>query len=102
MQVAYCNDCKKQFQVDPKEQGLKDNIIKHYFICSHCKKEYIIYYSNHLIRKKQEKMKGLNNKYLSERDVNSKKALMTYKQMKKLKKELGKDMDKLEKDFKSD
>ncbi|NBI08271.1 transglycosylase [Senegalia massiliensis] len=101
MRVAYCNDCKKQFQVESKEKQLEDNIIKHYFKCPHCKKEYIVYYSDHLIRKKQDKMKELNNKYLSERDLQPQKALKTYKQIKKLKKEIGKDMDKLEKRIES-
>lgn len=97
MRVAYCNDCKKQFHIEPKEENLENDVSRTYFKCLHCKKEYTAYYSNILIKKKQEKIGMLNNKYLSQRDLEPKKALKTYNQIKKLKKEIGRDMDKLQK-----
>ncbi|MBS4536816.1 transglycosylase [Clostridium sp. D2Q-14] len=106
MRVAYCNDCKKQFQIEPKEEKLEEeklenDVTRFYFKCPHCDKEYTSYYSNVLIRKKQEKMNNLNKKFLSERDLQPQKALKTYKQIKKLKKEIGQDMDKLQKRIES-
>ena len=33
-----CDECKKDFEMDVKEERIKNDIVKTYFICPHCKK----------------------------------------------------------------
>ena len=55
--------CKKEFNIDRLEvEKLDNDIEKIYFICPHCGKEYISFYTDRHIRKKQELIRGLKSK----------------------------------------
>jgi transcription elongation factor Elf1 len=72
--------CGKEFRIETFEvEKLEKDIEKIYFTCPHCNKEYISFYTDRHIRKKQELI----------REITSESALKT------LKEEISKDMRKL-------
>ena len=74
--------CSKEFRIETFEvEKLDRDIEKTYFICPHCGKEYISFYTDRHIRKKQELIRGIKSESA----------------IKKLKEEIGKDMKKLRK-----
>ncbi len=74
--------CKESFDFKGFEvEKLDNDIEKTYFICPHCGKEFISFYTDTCIRKKQGLIRGI----VSESEI------------KKLKKEIAKDMKKLRK-----
>ena len=97
MNPIFCDECKKQFIINIKVQELKNGVERVYFTCPHCGKEYTSYYTNVLIKRKQDKIKQLQEKYNNVRGKDIKQANSLYKQYEKLKKEIGKDMENLRK-----
>lgn len=72
--------CKNNFDLQGLEVAKLDNDIeKTYFICPHCGKEYISFYTDKYIRKKQKLIRGLKSKSAIE----------------EMKKEIAKDMKRL-------
>lgn len=60
--IVNCDECKKDFEVDTKVKKVKEDIEKTYFICPICNHEYIAYYTNSKIRKKQEEISKIARK----------------------------------------
>lgn len=72
--------CGREFHLEKFELAKLDNEVeKTYFICPHCGKEYVAFYTDPTIRRKQEKIRRLYSPYKIE----------------KLKNEIAKDMKKL-------
>lgn len=96
MKTIYCDECKKEFVIDIKTEELEDNVIRTYIKCPHCSKEYTSYYTDVLIRVKQNKIRAILEKHKGNTGTgNVKKAKSISKQYEKLKKEISKDMDNL-------
>lgn len=96
-QASYCDQCEKTFVPEIKTQQLAGYVERVYFTCPHCNKDYTSYYSNVLVKKKQEKVRELAAKYEKERGKNPKQAEKTFKQYQKAKKEVGIAMENLRK-----
>lgn len=72
--------CGRVFHLEKFELAKLDNEVeKTYFTCPHCGKEYVAFYTDPTIRKKQEKIRKLYSPYKIE----------------KLKNEIAEDMKKL-------
>lgn len=54
--MVNCDACKKDFKMDIKVTKLDGGIEKVHFYCPHCNQEYISYFTNEEIRKKQKKV----------------------------------------------
>lgn len=67
--IVNCDECKKDFEVDVKVKKIKDDIENTYFICPTCEHEYVAYYTNAKIRKKQEEISKLVKKIKLNKDV---------------------------------
>ena len=61
---TYCNEgCQKPFTITKfRSMKVKKGIEKTYFRCSHCKHEYVAYYSSDETLKLQKKMRALHVK----------------------------------------
>jgi len=62
MQKFDCNECDEQVTLADIEktvgkEELHDNIIREYFKCPHCNKEYTTHYTNEEIRALQKRMR---------------------------------------------
>lgn len=69
--MVNCDTCKKDFNIDIKIEKYDGGIEKVHFHCPHCNQEYISYFTNAEIRKKQKKAifikdKNKNKKMQSE------------------------------------
>ena len=95
MKIIDCDECSKKFVLDIKTEKLENCVERIYFTCSHCGREYTSHYLNALIKKKQEKIKQIQQKYNNVRGKDIKQASSFYKQYEKLKKEIGRDMESL-------
>ena len=74
--------CGEEFRIETFEvEKLEKDIEKTFFICPHCDKEFISFYTDRHIRRKQELIRGVT----SESGI------------KRLKEEIAKDMKKLKK-----
>jgi len=72
--------CGKEFRITGFNlDKMSNDIEKTYFKCPYCNKEYIAFYTDKSIRKKQKKIRKLTD----------------LKSIEKLKQEIGKDMDNL-------
>lgn len=100
MNITTCNICGEEFIIKVKEKEVKHGIFKVYFNCLHCEAEYISHYTSALIKRKQHEIRNIQKKYQKERVNNPHRASKTFNRFQKLKKEIGKDMDKLEKRIK--
>lgn len=59
--------CGKEFNLERFELAeLGNDIEKTYFTCPHCDKEYVAFYTDPAIRRKQERMRRLNSPYKRE------------------------------------
>lgn len=96
MTITVCDKCKNQFIAAMEEELIKDNISKVFFTCPHCDKEYLIHYTDTLIKIKRDKINKLKERYNKAFKVDRVKAKPLYKKYEKLKREIGKDMDNLE------
>lgn len=80
--LAICdgaNSCGKEFQLKKFEiEKLSKGIEKTYFICPHCNKEYVAFYTNYKIRQKQYRQR-----------------IASYPKNEKLRKEIKVEMNKL-------
>ena len=99
--ITICDKCKKEFLPETKEELIKDNISKVFFVCPHCKTEYIPFYTSVLVKSKQKKINKVVAEYRKASGVEPIKAVKLFDQYKKLRKEIGIDMDNLEKKVKS-
>ena len=97
MNIIFCDECKMEFRIEPKEEEIKDRISKVYFNCPHCNKEYISYYTSALVKIKQNKIQKIKEQYIEAREKEPKTAERLFKQFQKLRKEIGKDMENLRK-----
>jgi len=97
LNAIFCDECKKEFIMNIETEELGDSVERIYFRCTHCNKEYTSYYTDTLIRIKQNKIKNIQDKYNKVRGKDIKQANKFIKQYEKLKKEIGKDMDNLRK-----
>ena len=78
--------CNQEFDLEKLEVAKLDNDIeKTYFVCPHCGKEYIAFYTDENIRKKQAIIRGLKSPSA----------------IKQLRKEIAKDMKELRKKIES-
>ena len=72
--------CNQEFNLEKLEVAKLDNEVeKTYFTCPHCGKEYVAFYTDPTIRRKQEKIRRLYSPYKIE----------------KLKNEIAEDMKKI-------
>lgn len=72
--------CGEEFRIETFEiEKLDKDIEKTYFICPHCNKEYISFYTDKHIRRKQELIRGMTSESA----------------LKGLKEEIAKDMKRL-------
>lgn len=55
-----CDNCKKEFKLKFQIKKIKDDIERVYFVCPKCKKEYTCYYTNDLIKDKQNQLRELS------------------------------------------
>lgn len=97
MKKVVCNKCNKEFNINIKKKKIKDDIYRVYFTCPKCKAEHTSYYADDAIKAKQNQIRAMQEEYLKLRGRNFKKAFKLQKEMKKLKEEIGKDMDNLRK-----
>ncbi|MCM3573292.1 hypothetical protein M3172_08800 [Mesobacillus subterraneus] len=56
---AKCDSCNNDFEIETKTESIGDTVEKNFFICPHCDKEYVSYYLDQSIRKKQSDLKML-------------------------------------------
>jgi transcription elongation factor Elf1 len=56
---ARCDSCDNDFEIEMKTEQLGETVEKNFFTCSHCGKEYVSYYMDQNIRKKQSDLKML-------------------------------------------
>jgi hypothetical protein len=56
---ARCDSCDNDFIIETKTEILGETVEKNFFTCSHCGKEYVSYYMDQSIRKKQSDLKML-------------------------------------------
>jgi transcription initiation factor IIE alpha subunit len=56
---ARCDSCDNDFEIENKTESIGETVEKNYFTCSHCDKEYVSYYMDQNIRKKQSDLKML-------------------------------------------
>lgn len=56
---ARCDSCDNDFVIETKTQSIGETVEKNFFTCSHCDKEYVSYYIDQSIRKKQSDLKML-------------------------------------------
>jgi transcription elongation factor Elf1 len=56
---AKCDSCDNDFEVEMKTESIGETVEKNFFTCSHCDKEYVSYYMDQSIRKKQSDLKML-------------------------------------------
>lgn len=96
MAQVQCNRCKAPFVSKPETRSVGDNIKEVYFICPVCQAYYHSYYTNVIIENKQAKQARLKEEYDQLRGRNPRKAEQKFSQYKKLKKEIGREMEKLE------
>lgn len=54
---ARCDSCNNDFEIEMKTESIGETIEKNFFTCSHCGKEYVSYYMDQSIRKKQSDLK---------------------------------------------
>lgn len=74
--------CNETFELEKLEvEKLANDVEKTFFICPHCDKEYISFYTDRHIRRKQELIRGITSE----------------SGQKRIKEEIGKDMKKLRK-----
>lgn len=96
MQILNCNNCNKDFILKQEEADVGQGITKHYFTCSHCKKEYLINYSSASIQAKQKRLQGIADELAKYKNTNPEKALNQIKKYRELKKDIGREVNKLE------
>lgn len=97
MKEAHCDKCKAAILIKLEEEELKDNISRVFFRCNNCGEEYLVHYTSVLVKIKQRKIVNIANNYEKIRDKDYVAAEKLFKKYQNLKKEIGKDMDKLKK-----
>lgn len=60
--MVVCDTCKKDFNMDVRVTKLDDEIEKVHFYCLYCNQEYISYFTDEEIRKKQKKVRFIKDK----------------------------------------
>lgn len=64
MSQIECDDCKQGFELPKlKRKVHRDKVYEFYFLCPHCGKKYISYYTNENIRKNIKRQKKRWSKY---------------------------------------
>ncbi|MEG2787360.1 MAG: transglycosylase [Romboutsia sp.] len=91
--MVNCDECNKDFEVNTKIYKVNDDIEKTYFVCTNCRHEYIAFYTNSSIRKKQVKINNIANIFNKSKNLNAINKLNN--QFMKLKKEIKKEMKNL-------
>lgn len=94
MKQINCNKCEKDFDIEVKIETIINDVKRVFFICPHCDSKYIVYYLDAQIEKQQEYIRIIQNK-ISESEIGSKKHKKLCKEFKKLKREIGLNMEKL-------
>ena len=54
--TVICDDCQKPIEIKLKFKKVKGDIRQHYFVCLHCNRNYISFYTNPEIRKLQKEI----------------------------------------------
>lgn len=80
--MVNCDTCKKDFNLDVKITKYDGGVEKIHFYCPHCNQEYISYFTDPAIRKKQARIRVLYSK-------------LGKKKLKKMQDEILKDMQNL-------
>lgn len=59
------NGCGEEFRIARLSvDNLADGVEKSYFVCPHCEKEYVAFYTDREVRKKQQAIRRVTNPYL--------------------------------------
>lgn len=90
--LVTCSKCDARFVLRLKVQYLANEVERYYFRCSECGEEYTTYYCNPAIKKLQEKLIQLRQKYDGQKLTDPKQAVRTFEEWLKGKEELGKAM----------
>lgn len=56
-----CDDCAELFNIRLIEKAYSNKVIKTYFKCPYCKKEYLVHYTDEWCRQEQIEIKRLND-----------------------------------------
>lgn len=90
---ARCDSCNKDFEIKTKTELIGETVEKNFFACTHCDKEYVAYYLDQSIRKKQADLKMLW------RNIRSAKTAKNYNKLQKkieeLQNEIKEDLKRL-------
>lgn len=89
--MVNCDKCKSDFEVDIKVKKVIKDIEKTFFKCPHCGEIYTAFFTNAKVRKMQEEIRDIRNKFKSNENIGEKVKLETkYKKLnRKIKKEMN-------------
>ena len=62
-----CDDCESLFYIKLIEKPFPNKVIKTYFHCPDCKREYLVHYTDEWCRQEQKEIKHLNDERLRRR-----------------------------------
>ncbi|MCM3454471.1 hypothetical protein M3685_10995 [Heyndrickxia oleronia] len=65
MQLVNCDQCKKNFPVQPKEKKHGQGIKETYFVCTHCKTRYTAYVTDQEVRRMQSQIQKLEQEIIT-------------------------------------
>ena len=93
MNLVNCDQCKKNFPIQPKEKKHGQGIKEIYFVCTHCKTRYTAYVTDQEVRRMQRQIRKLEKESLFTKDNN--KRLILNSKINRLKEDVLKKMDTL-------
>lgn len=96
-QKVYCDDCGKVFAIKVRTRKVKDDVKKVYFRCPKCKREYVAYYINNEIEKKQREFQEVQHQLINLKGGN---AAELINKSNNLRKEIGNLVDALKAEMK--
>lgn len=94
MKQINCDKCEKDFDIKVKIEPVINDVKRVFFVCPHCDSKYVAYYIDAQIEKQQNEIRIIQNK-ISECKIGSKKHEKLCDEFKKLKKDIGLNMEKL-------
>ncbi|MEK5173221.1 hypothetical protein NST63_08510 [Heyndrickxia sp. FSL W8-0496] len=65
MNLVNCDQCKKNFPVQPKEKKHGQGIKETYFVCPHCKTRYTAYITDQEVRRMQRQIQKLEQEIIN-------------------------------------
>ncbi|EOA3902529.1 MULTISPECIES: transglycosylase [Bacillus cereus group] len=95
--IVTCEKCSGTFRFKPLKRKLPNGIEMHYIKCRHCRKEYVSYYTDEIIRQQLQdnevKRKELRERMMASEDEEEIKRYV--EQINQLSQDVGKQMDLL-------